>query len=88
MNDTAPKVANLQTRRYNQVDMSVSTLNQQITELVADNEALEGTIEVAEQTIRNARKQMARNERAAEKLRAKRGIVAKAAFDAAALDAP
>lgn len=85
---TEGKVANLQTRRYNSLSYDVATLNDQINELVSNSEALEGDIEVWEKSIRDARKQIARNDRQADKLRQKRGIVAKAAFDAAAIDQP
>ena len=85
---TEGKVANLQTRRYNSLSYDVATLNDQINELVSNSEALENEIEVYEKRIREARKMIARNDRNADKLRQKRGIVAKAAFDAAAIDQP
>lgn len=89
MNDPADqKISNLQSRRYNELNMSVSTLNEQINELVASTEGIEADIEVWERSIKNAKKLMARNEKMAEKLRAKRQIVAEAAFKAAAIDQP
>jgi chromosome segregation ATPase len=81
-------MTNLQSRRYNELNMSVSTLNEQINELVASTEGIEADIEVWERSIKNAKKLMARNEKMAEKLRAKRQIVAEAAFKAAAIDQP
>ncbi len=84
--DKAP--VNLASRRYNRVDFDVASLNDQIKELVNASEGLESDIEVWEQSIRNARKQIAKNAKMADKLRAKRQIVAKAAFDVAAEDQP
>lgn len=85
---TDQKISNLQSRRYNELTVSVSTLNEQINELVASNEGIEADIEVWEASIKNARKIMAKNDKTAEKLRAKRQIVAEAAFKAAAIDQP
>jgi peptidoglycan hydrolase CwlO-like protein len=85
---TDQKVTNLQSRRYNSVNMDVASLNDQINEIVANTEELEADIEVAEQRIRNAKKQIAKNEKDANKLRLKRQIVAKAAFDIASQDQP
>lgn len=82
-------------RRYDNVGYSVSTLNDQITELVVENATLEAGCDAWEQQIidarnhiRRSRRKMAVNDRAADKLRAKRQIVAEAAFRTAAIDQP
>ncbi len=82
-------------RRYDSLTYSVSTLNEQITELAHNNQILddgidawEGQIAEARNNIRKAKRQKAKNDEAAAKLRAKRSIVAEAAFKAAALDQP
>lgn len=85
---TEQKVTNIQSRRYNELNMSVTSLNEQINELVAANDGIEGDIEVWEQSIKNARKMHAKNEKMADKLRQKRQIVAEAAFKAHAIDQP
>ena len=73
----------------------VKEVNEQITELVRDNETLDAGIDAWESElhritgeIRKAKRQKAKNEGQAEKLRAKRQIVAEAAFRAAAIDQP
>lgn len=82
-------------RRYDSLNFSVSTLNEQIAELVKDNETLDDGIEAWEQqiaearaNIRKARRKKDANEAQAAKLRAKRQIVSEAAFKAAAIDQP
>lgn len=81
--------------RYNSLSFDVVSLNEQITELVRDNETLDAGIDAWESEIhritgeiRKAKRQKAKNEGQAEKLRAKRQIVAEAAFKASALDQP
>lgn len=104
MNDMTSKPANAQDivdrlnpvpKRYDSLSFSVSDLNQQIAELVAQNETLDDGIEAWEQQIaharseiRKAKRQKERNEAQAAKLRAKRQIVSEAAFKAAAVDQP
>ena len=75
-------------RRYDSLSFSVSSLNEQIEELNHANERLEDNIEVWEAEIRRAQKQVIKNTKQSEKLRAKRQIVAEAAFKAAAIDQP
>lgn len=82
-------------KRYDSLSFSVTSLNEQITEINQQNETLDEGIEAWEAEIhrlqgeiRTAKRQKAKNERDAEKLRAKRQIVAEAAFRAAAIDQP
>ncbi len=82
-------------RKYDSLTYSVSTLNEQIAELVKDNQTLEDGIEAWETEIarmrgeiRRAKRQRERNEAEANKLRAKRQIVSEAAYKAAVIDQP
>lgn len=75
-------------KRYDSVSYNVSSLNDQITELVAANEGLEGDIEVLEAQIRAAKKQITRNAKEADKLRRKRDAVSFAAYQASLADQP
>lgn len=84
-----------QRKRYEKLDFNVTTINEQIVELKTDNEKLEDGVEaweeqivIAQREIKLAKRQITKNEREIGKLRDKRGIVAKAAFDAAAIDQP
>lgn len=74
--------------RYNNVGYDVATLNDQIRELVASNEEIEQENEVLQQRLRNNKRIMRRNERNADKLRAKRQAVAEAAYRIAQIDQP
>ncbi len=81
--------------RYNSLSFDVTTLNEQITELLHDNETLDAGIDAwedqiakAQREIKLAQRQRVKNDREAEKLRAKRQIVAEAAFRASAIDQP
>ena len=74
--------------RYDSVPLQVSTLNDQIVELQATNEAIESDIDTWEHSIKNARRIIAKNERQMEKLRAKRYAVQDAAFRVSKRDQP
>lgn len=74
--------------RYNKVTGDVTTLNEQINELLGDNESMEGDIETLETRIRHLRKAVAQNVKRIEKMRAKRLVIAQAAFQTSILDQP
>lgn len=82
-------------KRYDNVPYTVTTLNEQITELVRENETLDSGIETWEENIhhlraeiRKAKRQKAKNVAEADKLRAKRHAVTEAAYRIAAIDQP
>lgn len=88
MTDVANKPQVPKQNRYDGLNLQVSTLNQQIEELVAHNEQLEGDIEVFEKQIRETRRMIARNDKAADKLRRKRDVVSRSAYEVFTIDQP